>query len=137
MKNKYWIILVFLPFIINWIGNFSSPEEAFESLLSAAKSDDINNFIECCDLEAMAGITGTEENKEKIINSLKEDLYRKKILKQIFGYLSLNTFQILEKTQLSSNMIILTIKNCKTEETARLVFTEKDRKWKLSNAKLK
>ena len=135
--RRYLTLLLIIPLLVAWIGNFSKPEKTFESLLSAAKTKDVNNFIECCDLEAMAGVTGTDENKEKIYNSLKEDPYRKKIINQLMGYLSSNEFEIIETMELAENMTILTVSNKKTKESAKLVFTRKNREWKLSNAKLK
>lgn len=137
MKFRYLYLLFFLPFLINWMGDFSSPEKCFQSLLSAAESNDIANFIECCDIEALAGITGTEDNKQLIMKSLEEDHYRKQFINDLLNYLNHNRFKITETIPLSSKMVILVVKNIKTDEVVKLVFTEKNRDWKLSNAKLK
>ncbi|MCK4696345.1 MAG: hypothetical protein KAT74_11305 [Candidatus Cloacimonetes bacterium] len=136
IKNlKFFLIFIISLMCINWYGDFSSPEKAFESLVEAAKTDNIDNFLDCCDLEAMSGLIQTEENIHKISDSLKKDKQREKIVKGIMNFLSKNKFSIIKKVKLDIDMQILYISKNNSEEISKVLFRKKQDKWKLSGVK--
>lgn len=121
--------------LLSWTGNFSTPENAFHSLLAAAATRDLDNFLECCDLESMTGEVVTPNTVEQIKNSLKNDPYRKEFIQKIFNYLNNNNFEILASTEISPEMHTLLMQNIKHEEKALVLFRKRNNLWKLSTLK--
>ena len=135
-KIKKLLLLILIAGIsIFWTGDFSTPETAFQSLLSAASSGELDNFLQCCDLESMTGRKVTPDTIDQIIKSLKTDPYRTEIVKKILSYLKNSTFEILEKNEISPEMQTLLIKNTGTKEKAHVLFRKRNGDWKLSTLK--
>ncbi len=128
-------ILILSGFLYGWLGDFSTPEAAFQALLSAASTRDLDNFLECCDLESMTGEKVTPGTIDQIKNSLKNDPYRKGFIQKIFNYLNNNSFEIIESNEISPEMHTLLINNIKTGEQALVLFRKKQNMWKLSSLK--
>jgi len=120
---------------IAWTGDFSSPQNSFHSLLAAAQTSELDNFLECCDLESMTGEKVTDQTIDQIKQSLKEDPYRKEFVQKITRYLKSAQFKTISENTLSPEMKTLLIEDTKTKEQALLLFRKRNSKWKLSSLK--
>jgi len=132
---KLFLLVTIALFNIFWTGSFSTPQAAFNSLLSAAATMDLDNFLDCCDLESMTGSEITPATKDQIINSLKNDPYRKDFVRKILNYLNNSIFSIEEETTISPEMKTLIIKDNKNGNLAQLLFRKRNNDWKLSSLK--
>ena len=130
---KILLLTLIALFNIFWLGNYSNPQAAFNSLLSAAATMDLDNFLDCCDLESMTGEQVTPQTKEQIKSSLKNDPYRREFIRKILNYLNNSFFLIIKETTISPEMKTLFIKNNKTGEQAQLLFRKRKGEWKLSS----
>jgi hypothetical protein len=133
--SKLTILILVAGFIVSWTGVFSSPESAFQSLLSAAETMELDYFLECCDLESMTGRKVTSDTIEQIKKSLKNDPYRKKFVQKILNYLNNNNFNVIESTEISPEMHTLLIENIRSGEKAIILFRKRQHLWKLSTMK--
>ena len=128
------LIIIFTPFL-SWTKNSATPTAAFNNLLDSAKNRDLDAFLECCDIEYLSGIKSTPENKQKIKESLRKDVYRKKYINSIMKYLSENDFEIITETRLDFDLTLLLIKVKRSDQMAKILFRKNPDGWKLAKVK--